>query len=513
MNLQKNKKNKLEYDPDMDVLFESDPNADKKWYIRMFEPKEDKVESMNNQILQMAVLVTLLFLALIGYIIKFQIYDSQKVVTSPYNKRVSTYGENMVRGTIFSANGKELALTSVDGDGKEERVYPYDNMFAHVVGMDSHGKSGLESICNYRLLTSNANPFALLFNNLKGEDNPGDNIVTTLDTRIQKAAYHALGDKKGAVVVMEPGTGRILAMVSKPDFNPNLIDETWDDYVGDDSKTNLLNRATQGLYPPGSTFKVLTTLTYLEEHPDDYDMYSYQCDSTILKNSVKISCYDGNAHGEVGLEKSLAKSCNTSFVNLGCSLNQNNLRDMCEKFLFNKRISFDLDIKESIYELSGRSDKSEIPQTVIGQGDTLITPLHNAMIIAAIANDGMMMKPYLIDSMTDFTGRTVKTYEPEEYGLVISKEQADIMKKYLRKVVTEGTASGLDTEKYKAAGKTGTAENGSGEDHAWFIGFCGLDDADVCISVIVENGGSGSRAAVPIARAVFDSYYNNGVDQ
>lgn len=481
----------------------------KKWYIRMFEPKDNDVERMNNQILQMAVLVALLFLALIGYLIKFQIYDSARVVANPYNKRITTYGENVIRGTIYSANGKELAVTYEDDDGDEMREYPYDNMFAHVVGINSHGKTGLESIYNYQLLTSNANPFAILFNNLKGVKNPGDNLVTTLDTRIQKAAYNALGNKKGAVVVMEPDTGKILAMVSKPDFDPNNIDNTWDDYIGDDSKTNLLNRATQGVYPPGSTFKVLTTLAYVQEHPNDYEDYLYDCDSTIVENNVKVHCYDGVSHGEIGLERSLAKSCNTSFVHLGCSLDQDHLRELCETFLFNKKISFELDVKESSYVLSGKSDKSQIPQTVIGQGDTLITPLHNAMIISAIANDGKLMKPYLVDSLEDFTGRTVVSYEPEEYGQLITKEESHILQRYLRKVVTDGTASALNVEQFEAAGKTGTAETGSGEDHAWFIGYCGLEDADVCVSVIVEHGGSGSRAAVPIAKAVFESYYNN----
>lgn len=485
----------------------------KKWYIRMFEPKVDDIERMNNQILQMAVLVALLFMGLIGYIIYFQVYESNRVVANPYNKRITSYGENVKRGTIYSSNGKELAVTYEDSAGDEIREYPYDNMFAHAVGINSHGKTGLESIYNYQLLTSNANPFAVLFNNLKGVKNPGDNLVTTLDTRIQKAAYHALGNQKGAVVVMEPDTGRILAMVSKPDFDPNDIDHTWQDYIEDNSKTNLLNRATQGTYPPGSTFKVLTTLAYVQEHPEDYEDYLYDCDSTILKNSVKVHCYDGKAHGEMDLERSLAKSCNTSFVNLGCSLNQNDLRDLCETFLFNKKISFDLEVKESSYVISGKSDKSLVPQTVIGQGDTLVTPLHNAMIISAIANDGVMMKPYLADSMEDFTGRTVTTYKPEKLEQVMTKEEAHILQRYLRKVVTDGTASALNVDDFDAAGKTGTAETGSGEDHAWFIGFCGLEDADVCVSVIVEHGGSGSRAAVPIAKAVFESFYNNSLDK
>lgn len=486
----------------------------KKWYIRMFEPKENVAENMNRQILQMAILVAACFLALIIYLIKFQVVDSGDIITNSYNKRLSTYGENMIKGTIYSSNGKELAVTEVDEDGNKTRNYPYDKMFAHVVGYDINGKAGLESKCNYQLFTSNANPFAMLFNLMQGEENQGDNVVTTLDTRIQKAAYEALGSNKGAVVVMEPDTGRILAMVSKPDFNPNNLANNWDTYVSDDSNTNLLNRATQGLYPPGSTFKVLTTLAYMEQYGESYENYSHDCEGSIVEHGVKIGCYSGKVHGTIDLQTSLAKSCNTSYVNIGCMLDQDKMYELCETFLFNKSIPFKLDTKKSTYVLDGSTDESMIPQTVIGQGDTLITPLHNAMIISAIANDGVLMEPILIDSLTDFTGRTVKEYKSSEYGTLISKDTAGIMQEYLRSVVTEGTASGLDTSLYEAAGKTGTAENSSGADHSWFIGYASTDgSADVAISVIVENGGSGSASAVPIAKKVFDSFYNNGLDE
>lgn len=484
-----------------------------KWYFRIFEPKESSMENMNRQILQMAVLVAVCFLALIIYLVHFQVVDSADIITNPYNKRTASYGENLIKGTIYSSNGKELAVTKVDEDGDESRVYPYDKMFAHVIGFDSNGMSGLEGKCIYQLLTTNANPFALLLDNLKGEQSHGDNVVTTLDTRIQKAAYNALGDRRGAVVVMEPDTGRILAMVSKPDFNPNTIKNNWEDYVEDGTTARLLNRATQGLYPPGSTFKVLTALSFMEQKPDEYADYNYDCEGSIVEHGVEIGCYSGKVHGEVDLETSLAKSCNTSFVNMGTQLNQNKLKKLCETFLFNSSIPFKLDTKKSTYVLSSETDVGMIPQTVIGQGDTLITPLHNAMIISAVANDGVMMEPLLIDSITDFTGRTVRNYHSDSIDTVITKKQARVIQNYLRAVVEEGTAGSLQSDLYEAAGKTGTAENSSGADHSWFIGYASTEEvADVAISVIVENGGAGSTSAVPIAKKVFDSFYNNGLN-
>ena len=486
----------------------------KKWYFRIFEPKENNMENMNRQILQMSVLVAVCFLGLIVYLVHFQVVESGDIITNSYNKRTATYGENLIKGTIYSSNGKELAVTEMEEDGSSSRVYPYDRMFAHVIGYDSNGMSGLEGKCVYQLLTTNANPFALLLNSVKGEKSQGDNVVTTLDTRIQKAAYDALGDRRGAVVVIEPDTGRILAMVSKPDFNPNKISYNWEDFVEDTSTARLLNRATQGLYPPGSTFKVLTALSYMEQNKNSYDQYMYQCEGHVTEHGVEIGCYSGKVHGEVDLQTSIAKSCNTSFVNMGVQMNQDKLHDLCETFLYNSEIPFKLDTKKSSYVLTDETDAGMIPQTVIGQGDTLVTPLHNAMIISAIANDGVMMEPVLIDRVTDFTGRTVKNYKSDSISTVISKKTARIMQNYLEAVVDEGTAGALESGKYDAAGKTGTAENSSGTDHSWFIGYASTDEvADVAISVIVEKGGAGSTSAVPIAKKVFDSFYNNDLNK
>ena len=499
-------------DTSLDVPLIPEEEEEKKWYIRMFEPKVEDADNMNRQIVHMAVLVLLLFLGMIAYLFKFQIVDSPQIVTNSYNKRMSTYGENMIRGSILSTNGKVLAETVTDEEGNETRSYPYGSMFSHVVGIDSHGKTGLESAYNYQLLKSNGNPFYQLFNSLIGEKTEGDSLVTTLDTRLQKAAYEALGNRKGVVIAMEPDSGKILAMVSKPDFDPNTIEKTWDELVEDETNSSLVNRATQGLYPPGSTFKVLTTLAYMRENEEEYDGYSYNCEGGILKNGVEISCYHEKAHGSVDLKSSFAESCNTSFVNMGTGLDQNDLHDLCEEFLFNKSLPFILNTKKSSYELNSRSDKGMIPQTVIGQGETLMTPLHNLMVISAIANDGIMVKPQLAEALTDNTGRVVKEYKADEYKRVMTKEEALELKRYMRETVISGTAKALDVDLYKAAGKTGTAENGSGADHAWFVGFSGLQSSDLAVCVLVENGGSGSYAAVPIAKAVFDSYYNNELE-
>ena len=494
----KNKKNETEKLEDM---------------LQYEDPKQSvrKKKKANTQILQITYLVVLLFLGLIIYMVKFTMFDSSSVISNAYNKRQNSFSEKVIRGKIISSNGKVLAQTVMNSDGNEEREYPYGRMFAHVVGFDKKGMSGLESSYNYQLLTSNSNLFMQIRNSLTGDKNTGDDLYTTLDTRIQKAAYEALGDRKGAVIAIEPDTGRILAMVSKPDFDPNNIEDVWAS-LNESSESVLLNRATQGLYAPGSTFKVVTALEYMREH-SDYQNFSYQCTSTIIKNSNKVSCYHGTAHRRVNLTQAIAKSCNTAFVELGSDLNRKKFRVLAEDLLFNQKIPVDVASKKSSFVVTKSTDRSLMPQTVIGQGNTQITPLNNALIMCAIANKGVIMKPYLADHIENYNGGTIKQYETSEYKKALNEEEADAMKEMLKAVVTDGTGSALNTSAYTVAGKTGSAEYNSAKDsHAWFIGMSNVEDPDLVVSVIVEGGGSGGAAAAPVAKKVFDSYYNNGLN-
>ena len=214
-----------------------------------------------------------LFIAMMGYMAYFNVAESQEVIRSPYNKRQDSFADRVIRGKILDHSGNVLAQTSVAEDGSETREYPYGNMFAHVVGYADQGKSGIESLANFELLTSNAFFLEKIQKEFQGEKNVGDNVVTTLDADLQEAAYDALGSQKGAVVVMEPSTGKILAMVSKPDFSPGDVAENWDS-LNSDENSALLNRATQGHYVPGSSFKLVTALEYMRENAD-YDSYSY----------------------------------------------------------------------------------------------------------------------------------------------------------------------------------------------------------------------------------------------
>lgn len=474
----------------------------------------EQQEKKNNDKKNVPVLVTtyfvlLLFIAMFVYLIRFVVVDADTTIASSYNKRQNIYAEKVIKGQIISSDGEVLAETLVDDDGNETRYYPYKNVFAHVVGYDSNGQAGLEMMSTYYLLTSNQNIITQTLNALSEEKSLGNNVITTISYNLQNVAYNALGNNDGAVVVMEPDTGKILVMVSKPDFDPNNISQVIEDSQNDSSSSYLLNRATQGLYPPGSTFKVLTALEYIKENPNTYENYSYTCESEDIFSGVPIHCYNNKAHGFVDLKDSLAYSCNTSFANIGMNLNIDGLNKLCEEFLYNNELPYEGAYKESQFDLSKSSDRSEIPQTVIGQGNTLVTPLHNAMIMATIANGGVMMQPYLIDRIENCDGALVKKFSSNSCGRIIDASEAAIMIELMTGVTEYGTAADkFAGAAYTVAGKTGTAEyNSNGDSHSWFVGFSNIDNPDIVVCVIIEKASSTGASASAAARKIFDAYY------
>lgn len=451
-----------------------------------------------------------LILLMLGYYAYFLIAKGNEVINSPYNKREQVLEQRIIRGEILSADGTVLARTLLDEKGNETREYPYGEVFAHVVGRVSRGTTGIEETENIRLLTSNRNSFKVMYADLIGEKSPGDNVITTLNLRLQQVAYDALGDYKGAVVVMEPSTGKILAMVSKPSYNPNQIDSNWEELVADeDVESPLVNRATQGLYPPGSTFKILTSLEFMRENPS-YKKYKYDCNGSIEYDSMTIHCYDNKSHGVLDLPMSFAKSCNTSFANIGKSLDMDSFNQLCTDFLFNKDLPIEMESNPSSFTLKkGISGIEEEMQTAIGQGNTLVSPLHNAMIAATVANGGVMMKPYVVDRIVNADNGRVKKYSPQVVARPMSPTEAAYIGIMMRKVVSDGTGKKLKDMEVNAAGKTGSADHGAGEPaHAWFIGYAPYDDPKIVVSVIVENAGTGSDYAVPIAKKIFEAYFN-----
>ena len=462
----------------------------------------------NRNILMFSYGIVILFLCMAGYFGYFMQVQREDVINNSYNARLDSFAKKNIRGKILADDYTVLAETITGPDGAEIRNYPYGSMFAHVVGYSTMGKTGIESFANYYLLTSHENSLEQVVNELSGKKSNGDHVVTTLNMELQSIASEALGDRRGTVIAMEPETGKILAMVSQPSFDPNQLSIKWDELVnGDDKEAVLLNRATQGLYPPGSTFKIITALQYMREHPDSYDQFLFSCDGIYEYENLKIRCYHQNAHGEEHFSDAFADSCNGAFASLGMDMDLAGLRNLSEQLLFNQEQPLAFPYSKSIYQLGEDPKDWEILQTVIGQGQTLMTPMHNLMLVSAIANGGVLMNPYVIDHVETASGEMVKKFMPSPFGEVMVANEAKALKVLMEKVVTEGTGSALLTDTYGAAGKTGSAEFETGkETHAWFVGYAPADEPKIAVSVLVEEGGSGGQTAAPIARKMFDAY-------
>ena len=454
-----------------------------------------------------AVMYALIYLLMLGNIVRFLILQGGEAMTNSYNgKLLAILEQDNRRGTIYAADGTVLA-ESVDKNGMEVREYPFAEQFAQVVGYAAKGGAGIERRMQRYLITSDVTLAEKLRNDMQNVKDPGNNIHTTLLPDLQKTAYEALGNYRGAVVATDIKTWRILAMVSKPAYDPNEIEEIWDTLLADEESGLLLDRAAQGLYPPGSTFKIFTALEYIRENPD-YASYHFDCSGTFTKEDASIQCFHGMVHGEEDLTESFANSCNSSFANIGVSLDKERFAQTLATMRFNETLKFDLETNPSQIRMGKELNTNDMMQICIGQDKTQVSPLQINLATAAIANGGVMMQPYVIERVVTADGRVIKRYEPKEYGTVMSSEEAQIMTELMMAVVDHGTGKRINDLPFTVAGKTGSAEFSSikAQSHAWFTGFAPAEDPQIAVTVVMENAGSGGEMAAPVAGKVMQEY-------
>lgn len=469
---------------------------------------------VRRQVFISGAVISALFGAMIVYFLVYTNSNSKQLFENDYNKREEALLEKNTRGKIYAASGEVLAQTVTDSDGNEVREYPYANLFAHIVGYTYKGGSGVEQLEDYNLTHSDISLSDKATLDEAGEKYPADDVYTTLDLSLQQAASDALGDNNGAVIVTEVSTGNILCMVSKPDFDPNEIETIWENLGSDTESGTLVNRVTQGLYAPGSTFKIFDAIEFMDEDMSKANNFSYNCvgyDNTYtLEDGQPIHCYHWTAHGEVDLKKAFAKSCNSAFVNIGNSLDRTSFAALLNNMMFGEELPYDLPSGISSYELTDTTSTEDVTQLSIGQGSTLMTPMHLNMVTAAIANGGTIHKDQIIASIKTGTGTVISETQPEEYRTVMTADVAAKMREMMRDVVEEGTATKLSSRPYNPCGKTGSAEivTGQSTSHAWFTGFAPEENPKIAITVIVEGAGSGGVSAVPVARSVMDEYFN-----
>lgn len=480
--------------------------APSKKEIKQKKANKKQMKSDNKEFARIMYFFVSVFLCMMGYLVYFQLSLSADIINSSYNTRQDLLAKSIVRGKIMDSQGNILAQTIGNDEGIEKRDYPMGELYSHIVGYDVMGKSGVELSNNFTLLTSNSFFGEKIMNEVTDTKHQGDNVITTLNTSMQKAAYESLGNYNGAVVVIEPSTGKILTMVSKTSFDPTFESRSWES-ITSSSESILLNRATNGLYIPGSIFKIVTTLDYMRTNTN-YRDFSYTCKGFIEYGDTKIQCAGGKSHGQQNLAQAFANSCNGAFIEMGLSLDLNSYKSTAKDLLFNTQLPGVFNHKKSQFDLDTSSDQTKIMMTAMGQGDTQVTPLHMALIASAIANDGKLMEPYVVDYIENNTGSIVKKYNTNVYGKLMSVHEATQLSEYMEAVVNSGTATELKTISQGVAGKTGTAEDSSdkNENHSWFIGFSDSNNPDLAISVVVEESNGGLKAST-VAKNVIEAFY------
>ena len=486
---------------------------------------------MNTPVRRVALAMLVLFGLLIANANYVQVFQGSDLRTDPGNTRVLLDEYERQRGAIV-VDGRPVA-SSVPTDDKLKylRRYPEATKYAPVTGFYSliYGATGMERGENDFLAGSDNRLFTRRLSDLlTGRDPRGGNVVLTLNRRAQDAAVQGLGDRRGAVVALDPRTGAILAMASSPSYDPNLISshdpaKIRAEYgrLTDDPDDPLLNRAINQRYPPGSTFKVVVAAAALANgrNPDTLvdcpPRYKLPQSSRFLDNFANESC----SSTRVTLEQALTNSYNTAFAKLGVDVGVGAVRQAADGFGISsgapEQLTTPLPVSAS--SLGEIPDDASLAQSSIWQRDVALTPLQGAMIASAVANRGVLMKPYLVREVQAPDLTVVDRTDPEELSSAVTPEVADQLTRMMRSVVARGTGTAAQIPGIEVAGKTGTAENAPGrQPHAWFIGFAGQGDRQVAVAVIIENGGNsgsettGGRAAAPIAKSVMQAVLGIG---
>lgn len=482
---------------------------------------------MNTPLRRLSTVVMAMFLALMVATTLVQYVQAPRLNNDNRNVRTLYAEYNNYRGGII-VDGKAIAYSRpVEDSFGFQRRYTDGDLYAPVTGFYSvvYGRSGIEKYAN-DILTGTADTlfWSRMQDLITGRQQQGSSVELTIDAKVQQAAWDALGDQKGAVVAIDPQTGAILAMVSKPSYDPSLlaahsttkVNRAYTQLLGNEGDP-LVNRTIAGdTYPPGSVFKLVVAAAALQEKglTPDSEVASPRTLKLPL-SSASIENYGGESCGadRITLTRALTISCNTAFAQLGLDLGADTLRAQAEAFGFDSALSVPMPVTPSRYPAN-----PDLPQTAlsaIGQQDVRVTPLQVALITAAIANGGHQMQPYLVQTVRSPDLTVVSTTKPRELRTPITAATADALRQMMLEVVRTGTGRPAQISGVDVAGKTGTAQTTPGADpHAWFTAFAPASNPRVAVAVVVEHGGSlgseatGGRVAAPIARAVIEAVLN-----
>ncbi len=478
--------------------------------------------------------------------------DSSNIVAKIQSKRLNpfqalTIKRDLEKDKIIIIEEQKYKFKGTLLTVQPERKYLYQNLAAHMLGYvneiseeelkipafnhltggDVIGKVGLERYYDSYLRGEKGNKEVEV--DALGREittirvlKPiaGNDIYLTLNSELQRFIEKQMFDKNGAVIVSEPFTGRILAMASHPDYNPNIFTEQltvaqWQEIA--QNKDNVLNnRNIQSVYPPGSVFKLITAIAALEESVVNKNSKIY-CPGYFQLGNLSFKCWKEHGHGNQAIIEAIANSCNVFFYTVGQKLGIDKLNYYASLMGFGEKIGIDLPGEQEGLLPSGDWKRKTINEqwypgdTVnlsIGQGFLLVTPLQIHNMLCLIANEGLYLRLHNVEKIISPSGEVIQEFKPELIKKIdISQDTFRIIKEGMKKVVEGGTGRLANIEEVKIAGKTGTAQNPQGENHAWFIGFAPYDQPEICVTILVENGGDGSAAAAPIAATIIQKYF------
>lgn len=480
---------------------------------------------MNRQIVQLFGLFVLLFAVLVIFTSRWTVFEAQSLADNPANRRPLIEEQKIPRGLILASNGTALARSVGKGRGENRiytRTYPTHGTFGHPVGYSfiTNGRRGLEFSYNDDL-TGQENEFASILSGLESSKREGNDVVTNLDVAGTQAAVAGLAGRKGAVVALEPQTGKVRVMVSIPEYDPNLVPTQLGEMNRDPNKPTL-NRTTQELYQPGSTFKVVTATAALDTGKvTPNTVIDGSSPRTISGTPLENS--GGQDFGPISFTDALTNSVNTVFAQVGERVGQGTLVEYMKRFGFFAKPQLDYPDFQMVASGIRRNgvqyveDGFDVGRVAIGQGgaegalDT--TPLQMALVASAVANKGRLMKPRLVDRVVRKDGRIKRRIEPDLQAVVMKPETADQLTAMMARVVEEGTGTAGALAGIRVAGKTGTAEVGANREFTqpWFIAFAPVENPRIAIAVTVERTtGQGGTVAAPIAKSVLEALLGGG---
>ena len=473
---------------------------------------------MDQRITRLFGFVFVLFAVLAGFTAWWAVLDADQLKGERANKRPLFEAQRIKRGTIRASDGTVLAESNPIGEGESRRFireYPLGELFGHPLGY-SFAEQGSSEFERYhdQTLTGEGNEVDDFLQEISGEPPAGNPMATALDVGAQQTALDLLAGQPGSVVAIEPATGKVRVAASIPAYDPNLVPDYLKD-LNSDPAAPLLDRRTQGQYPPGSTFKLVTAAAALDSGAIDTSSL-IDSPATIDVQGNPLSNFGGATFGSIDIETALTNSVNTFFAQLGEQIGSETLFEYMDRFGFGSKPPIDLPPDElsvsGVFEggsLVRPDDGVDVGRIAIGQERLLVTPLQMAQVAAAIANRGVLMKPRIWTAIRDRDGRLVSKMEPETQSEVISAGTAAELTQAMTSVVDEGTGTAAALYGIDVAGKTGTAEVPGRADcaglpnQAWFVGFAPADRPEVAVAATVEcTSGTGGTVAAPIAAGV-----------